>query len=374
MARNRRSASSSMSDSGRKSAPSDTSDAETLVDSDVGEGGTAPRREPDVSESPVRPTILVTLRKTVRKVNLLIYPLIIFLIVFSLLHDRFLTSTNLLNVARAASVTTIIGVGQTFLITSRNLDLSVGSQLGLLMALSGTAIVWYDMPVVVGVGIALLAGGVLGAVNGLIVTKLKLPALLATLGTLVAYRGIVNQYMYGETATRFPDAIVFLGQGMLGPIPVPVLIAAVTVLVAMFVYRYTKFGRYAVAIGGNEMAAEVAGIKVQRWKIGFFMVQGALVGIAALVFLGQLNATHPSVGQALELHIIAGTILGGTMLFGGYGSVGGMAIGMFLIDVLENGLVLGGAGFFVQQIFLGFLLVFAVAVQMQQFRRRSDQE
>jgi ribose/xylose/arabinose/galactoside ABC-type transport system permease subunit len=243
--------------------------------------------------------------------------------------------------------------------------------LGLVMAIAGTAMKWYGVPVPLAIVLALFSGAMLGLINGLIVTGLKVPALLATLGTLVAYRGILNQYMYGETASRFPDSVVFLGQGMVGPIPVPVIVAAVTVVLAMLAYRYTRFGRYAVAIGSNEEAAKRAGINVNFWKVSYFTLQGMLCGLAAIVYLGQLNATHPSIGTALELHIIAGTILGGTLLFGGYGSIGGMALGMYLIDVLENGLVLAGAGFFVQQIFLGILLIAAVAAQLAQRRRRE---
>lgn len=306
-----------------------------------------------------------------KRIHLLVLPLIFFMVAFTLLHDRFLTSTNLLNVARAASVTTVIGVGMTFLITSRNLDLSVGSMLGLTMAMAGTAMKWHGVPVPMAILIALGGGALLGLINGLIVTVLKVPALLATLGTLVTYRGVLNQYMYGETASRFPDSLVWLGQGMVGPLPVPVIIAAIVVVIGMIAYRYTRFGRYAVAIGGNEEAARRAGIKVDRWKVIFFTVQGMLCGLAAILYLGQLNATHPSIGTAMELHIIAGTILGGTLLFGGFGSVGGMALGMYLIDVLENGLVLAGAGFFMQQIFLGMLLVVAVAAQLAQRRRRD---
>lgn len=311
------------------------------------------------------------IRAMLGRIHLLVLPLIFFMIAFTLLHDRFLTSTNLLNVARAAAVTTVIGVGMTFLITSRNLDLSVGSILGLTMAISGTAMKWYGVPVPLAILLAILSGAVLGLVNGLVVTVLKVPALLATLGTLVAYRGILNQYMYGETASRFPDSIVWLGQGMVGPIPVPVIVAAVIVVLGMIAYRQTRFGRYAVAIGSNEEAARRAGIPVDRWKVIFFTAQGALCGVAAILYLGQLNATHPSIGTAMELHIIAGTILGGTLLFGGFGSVGGMALGMYLIDVLENGLVLAGAGFFLQQIFLGILLIAAVAAQLAQRRRRN---
>jgi len=306
-----------------------------------------------------------------KKVHLLVLPLVFFMIAFTLLHDRFLTSTNLLNVARAAAVTTVIGVGMTFLIASRNIDLSVGSMLGLVMAISGTAMKWYGVSVPLAILLALASGAVLGLINGLVVTVLKVPALLATLGTLVAYRGILNQYMYGETASRFPESIVWLGQGMVGPIPVPVIVAALAVLAGMIAYKYTRFGRYAVAIGGNEEAARRVGIRVDFWKVMFFTVQGALCGLAAILYLGQLNATHPSIGTAMELHIIAGTILGGTLLFGGFGSVGGMALGMYLIDVLENGLVLAGAGFFLQQVFLGILLIAAVAAQLAQRRRRD---
>jgi rhamnose transport system permease protein len=312
-----------------------------------------------------------TARNLMGRVHLLVIPMILFMVIFSLMHERFFTSVNLLNIARAAAMASVIGIGMTFLIASRNIDLSVGSMLGLTMALAGTAMKWYGVPVPIAILIAIISGGILGLINGLIVTILKVPALLATLGTLVAYRGILNQYMYGETASRFPESIVFLGQGMVGPIPVPVIVAVIAIAIAMFAYRYTRFGRYAVAIGGNEEAAQRAGINVNFWKVNYFVLQGMLCGLAAVIYLGQLNATHPAIGTGLELHIIAGTILGGTLLFGGFGSIGGMALGMYLIGVLENGLVLGGAGFFVQQIFLGMLLVAAVAVQLAQRRRRE---
>ena len=306
-----------------------------------------------------------------KRIHLLVFPLILFMLAFSLMHERFLTPVNLLNIARAAAMATVIGIGMTFLITSRNIDLSVGSMLGLTMAVAGTAMKWFGVPVPLAILLALGAGAVLGLINGLVVTMFKVPSLLATLGTLVAYRGVLNQYMYGETASRFPESVVFLGQGMVGPIPVPVIVAAIAVAIAMYAYRYTRFGRYAVAIGSNEEAAQRAGINVNFWKVMYFMLQGILCGLAAVIYLGQLNATHPAIGTGLELHIIAGTILGGTLLFGGYGSIGGMALGMYLIGVLENGLVLGGAGFFVQQIFLGILLIAAVAAQLAQRRRRD---
>ncbi len=277
--------------------------------------------------------------------------------------DAFMTSDNVLRVARAASIYAIIGVGQTFVITSGNIDLSVGSSLALVGAITGTYLVaGGSVPVamVLAIGLAML----LGMVNGLIVAWLGVPALLATLGTLITYRGAVLEYMGSEYHVRFPAGIVYLGQGYVGPIPVPFIIALTVTAMGALLYRYTKFGRVTVAIGGNETAAILAGINVRRWKLGIYTFQGALVGLAALVMMGRLNAAHPSTGQLMELHVIAGVVLGGTLLFGGRGFILGSLLGMFLISVLENGLLIAGFGFFWQQIVLGMLLIFAVGLQM----------
>jgi ribose transport system permease protein len=308
-----------------------------------------------------------TLRRLLDRTNFLVVPLVIFIVALSLLTDTFLTSQNLFNIMRAAAVYIIIGVGQTLVITSANIDLSVGSMMALVMALSGTYLV-QGVSVPVTILLALALGALLGLFNGLIVTRLHVPALLATLGTLVTYRGIVHEYMGHQYYTRLPSGIVYMGQGMVGPVPVPVIIALAVAFIGVLIYRYTRFGRYAVAIGGNEEAAVLAGINVRLWKTLIFAFQGLLVGLAAMVLMGRLNAVHPSVGQGAELHVIAGTVLGGTLLFGGAGTIGGMVLGMLLIGVLENGLLLARLGFFWQQIFLGLLIIFAVAVQIARQR------
>jgi ribose transport system permease protein len=306
--------------------------------------------------------------RLIERSNILTIPLIVLIVVMSLLSDRFLTEVNVYNVLRAASVYIIIGVGQAFVMTSRNIDLSVGSMMALIMAVVGKFMfdggaVWIAVIYALGLGV------LLGAVNGLIVTLLGVPALLATLGMLVTYRGMVNEYLYGTTVSRFPEWITWLGQGTLGPVPVPVVIALVVAGLGSLLYHFTRVGRYAVAIGGNEEAAVLAGIRVRLWKTVFFALQGLLVGLAALVFLGRLDAAHPTVGVGLELHVIGGVVLGGTLLFGGRGTMWGVVLGMVLIAVLNNGLILAGAGFFIQQIFLGILLVLAVAAQTARHRR-----
>jgi ribose transport system permease protein len=297
----------------------------------------------------------------------LIVPIILIMLGLWYFTDAFMSTENLLRVARAASIYAIIGVGQTFVITSGNIDLSVGSSVALTGAITGTYLVGggsVPRAMLLSVAVATF----LGAINGLIVAWLGVPALLATLGTLITYRGAVLEYMGSEYHVRFPDAIVYLGQGFVGPIPIPVIIALVVAAIGGLLFRFTKFGRVAVAIGGNETAAILAGINVKLWKLGIYAFQGFLVGIASLVLIGRLNAAHPSTGQLMELHVIAGVVLGGTLLFGGRGFIFGSLLGMFLIGVLENGLLIAGLGFFWQQIVLGILLIFAVGLQMSRIK------
>lgn len=306
------------------------------------------------------------------RVNFLVLPLLLIVVGLSFFSPAFLTAGNMENVTRLAAIYVILGVGQTFVMTTGNIDLSVGSMTALIMALVGTFVLGGgSLPVAI--GYALLLGAIFGSINGVLVTKLRIPALLATLGALVTYRGIVQEYMYGSYHVRFPDALRFLGQGNLFGVPMPVVIAVVVAAVGWYMLHYTRFGRHVIAVGGNEEGARRAGINVDLVKIKVFALQGALAGLAAIIFMGRLNSAHPNFGLGMELHIIAGTVLGGTLLFGGYGTIVGTAIGMVLIGVLENGLLLAGAGFFWQQIFLGVLIVVSVAVQMHFHRRRSNQ-
>lgn len=305
-------------------------------------------------------------------INFLFIPLVLIVALLSFTSPDFMSTNNINNVTRLAAIYVLLGIGQTFVMTTGNIDLSVGSATALVMALVGT-IVLSGMPLYVVIPCALLLGAALGTLNGVLVTKLRIPALLATLGALTAYRGVVQEYMYGSYHVRFPEALRFLGQGSVYGVPMPVIIATVVAGLAYYILNYTRFGRHVIAVGGNEEAARRAGINVDLVKIKVFALQGLMVGLAALLFMGRLNSAHPNFGVGLELHIIAGTVLGGTLLFGGYGTIVGTAIGMVLIGVLENGLLLAGAGFFWQQIFLGILIVVSVAVQMYFHRKRTSQ-
>lgn len=309
------------------------------------------------------------LDKMVASGTFLVIPIAGLVIIMAFASPVFLDSGNLFNILRTASIFAIIGVGQTFVMTAGQIDLSVGSMLAMVMVGAG-ALVVNDWPIPVAFLFAVLFGASLGVINGLVVAWLRVPALLATLGTLITFRGIVQEYSAGSYITRFPESLVYLGQGMVGPVPVPVIIAATVALIGWTLFRFTRLGRYAVAIGGNERAAIIAGINVRLWKVVIYAFQGALVGVASVVMMARLNAAHPSSGQLVELHVIAGVVIGGTLLFGGRGLVWGTVLGMILIGILENGLLLAGLGFFWQQIFLGLLIIGAVAFQLS---RKSNQ-
>ena len=296
-------------------------------------------------------------------INTVVFPTILCVILLSMFSDKFFTVENQLNIVRSAAVAMIIGVGQVFVISARQIDLSVGSVLGLTACLTGF-LVFDGVPVILCFLFAVVVGFCLGLINGLIVGYLKVPALLGTLGMLVLLRGTVQEVMYGTYHVRFPAEFVAIGQGNTLGVPNLVWVAAAVVIVGHFVLTRLEYGRFILAIGGNAEAARIAGINVRKYIIISFIVQAVLVAIAAFLLMGRMNSAHPTLGQGLELHIIAGVILGGTSLFGGVGKVWGMAIAMYLIAVLENGLLLAGASFFWQQILLGFLLITSVAIQI----------
>lgn len=309
--------------------------------------------------------------------NPLLFVIIGLYVVLALSSDRFLAVTNQMNITRQVSVYLIIALGQTFVISSRGIDLSVGSTLGLCAAVIATQIsdglnVW----LAIALGLAL--GTLIGVLNGLIITKLQISPLIGTLGTLVALRGATHLYythLYAhEVVSRLPRDIIFLGQGFVGPVPVPAIIAAAMCVIAWYLFHYTRFGSYTTSVGSNETACGLAGVHVDRQKILIYAFQGACCGLAAAILVGRLNGASPDVGTGYELHIIAAVVLGGTALFGGIGTIWGTVLGILTIGVLENGMVLIGADFHLQRVLIGILLIVAVAYQGWRRRRQGTAE
>ena len=304
------------------------------------------------------------------RINPLVFVIIVLYLVVALLSDRFLAVNNQLNISRQAAVFLIIAIGQTFVISSRGIDLSVGSAVGLVGCVLGSMIA-ADVPVPIAILAGVLLGMAIGLVNGLVITKLHVNPLIATLGMLVALRGATHLYMGDEVVVRMPDSLRFLGQGFVLGIPMAAIIALGVAIIGAWLFYHTKFGRYALSIGSNENAVNLVGVNVDRQKILIYMFQGACVGVAAAVLVGRLNGASPTLGLNYELHIIAGVVLGGTALYGGVGTILGTVLGILTIGIVENGMVLIGADFHLQRVLIGVLLISAVAYQGYR-RRRLD--
>lgn len=296
--------------------------------------------------------------------------LLLMIIAMMFLSDHFATSDNLFNVLRQVSVNVCISVGMTMVILTGGIDLSVGSILALSGAvaagLTRDGLAFPSMDLFVGItfwgGIlaALLIGAILGMINGVMITTFKVPPFIATLGMLTIARGLTMLYTGGFPITGLGKGFEYVGTGWFLGIPMPVWIALIVVVVFAFVMRHTIFGRHIYAIGGNERASEISGIKVNKVKLLVYTLAGTLAGLAGLLVTARLDSAQPNAGASYELDSIAAVVIGGTSLSGGKGSIVGTIIGALIIGVLNNGLVLLGVSPFWQQVIKGIVILAAV--------------
>lgn len=282
----------------------------------------------------------------------------------------FLTTDNLIVVARQASLSLIIAVGMTFVILAGGIDLSVGSTVALVSIMTGEFMVNLQLPMVLAAVLALLCGVGVGLVNGLIVGMTSIPPFVVTLGMLAVARGLALGITQGQTISGFPDAFLVLGQGSLAGIPIPVWIAAVVAVVAHLVLARTRFGRNVFFVGSNEQAAVLSGIRVRRTKIAIFAIAGGLAGLEALIETARLSVGQPSAGNGYELVAIGAVVIGGASLFGGEGSILGTVLGTCLLALIQDGLILLGISAYWQQVFSGVIIVGAVALNIWRQKRR----
>ncbi len=323
---------------------------------------------PKTSASPIASRM--TPRKFLERFSALLF-LIVLIAVFSLLRpNAFPTPVNLFNVARQASITGIIAVGMTFVILTGGIDLSVGSVLavsgmvaaavykgGLSLQAGATPVVGVWAPILVACAVGLAAG----LVQGLCITRLKVPPFVVTLGGLSAFRGLTLIIGNGGPISAFDEKFDWWGQGKLFDlIPIPVLIFAAVAIIAFIILRYTQYGRYIYAVGGNPEAARLSGLNTQLLILSVYMIVGLLAGLAGFVLASRLNSAEAVAGTGYELTVIAAVVIGGTSLFGGEGSVVGTVIGSLLISTLTFGLTQLNVQSYTQQIIIGAILVFAV--------------
>jgi len=296
--------------------------------------------------------------------------LVLLCVIFSFTTDVFLTWRNALNVIDQITVLGILAIGMSAVIIIGGIDLSVGSVLAFSMMMMG----WLHQAVGVPLGLAIVAGLVAGTacgvVNGLLITKAKLPPFIATLTMMSVGRGLANIITEGRQIVGYPDWFTNLSTVRhFGFLSVTVAIFIVLALISWAVLRYTTLGRSLYAIGGSAEVARLAGIPVQKLTIGVYALSGLLAGLASVALACRLNSSQPSAGTGYELDTIAAVVIGGASLNGGVGGIRGTVVGVLIIGVLRNGLNLSGVSPFVQQIVIG--VVIALAVAADTFRRRD---
>jgi ribose/xylose/arabinose/galactoside ABC-type transport system permease subunit len=277
------------------------------------------------------------------------------------LTPHFLTVSNLINVMEQTSINALIAVGMTFVILSGGIDLSVGSLVALSGVLMGSAL-QAGVPPLLAVTAGVLAGAAGGLVNGLLVTLARLPPFIATLGMMSVARGLALMYTDGRPVSGFGAGFRQLATGRLAHVPVPVLVTLAVYLLAWLLLTRTRFGRYVYAIGGNEEAARLSGVPVRFHKTMVYVLSGVMSGLGAAVLTARLNSAQPIAGMMYELDAIAATVIGGTSLLGGSGSIGGTLIGALIMGVLRNGLNLLGISSFLQQVVIGLVIIGAVSL------------
>ncbi|WP_430610273.1 ABC transporter permease [Enterococcus sp. DIV0876] len=287
--------------------------------------------------------------------------LIALVIAVTVLNPSFLSPSNLLNLLRQVAANGFIAFGMTFVILTGGIDLSVGSTLALSSALTA-GLMANGMSSVLAILIGLLSGSILGALNGLLIAKGKMAPFIATLATMTIYRGATLVYTNGNPITGLGDSFFFsfLGRGYLFGIPFPVVLMFVIYFVLFLLLHKTSFGRKTYAIGGNEKAAFVAGVKIDKVKMVIYSISGLMASISGMIITSRLNSAQPTAGQSYEMDAIAAVVLGGTSLSGGRGRLFGTLIGALIIGTLNNGLNLLGVSSFYQQIVKGIVIVIAV--------------
>lgn len=285
--------------------------------------------------------------------------LLLMCVVLSFLTPNFLEVNNLLNVLKQISIIAILAAGMTFVILTGGIDLSVGST----VALSGVISVMLSQQgvnAIAAMAAGVAAGMVAGYVNGYLTAKTKLPAFIVTLGSFTYIRGIAYVLSAGYPIVLTDPLFKFFGSGTVLAIPTPVLIMVLVYAIAFFVLKYTMFGRHVYAIGGNEEAASLTGIKVTANLIKVYMISGLLSGLAGVVLAGRLYSGQPTAGVGFELDAIAAVILGGTSFTGGVGAIQGTIIGALIMGVLSNGLTLLDVSYYWQLVIKGGVIILAV--------------
>ncbi|WP_212524389.1 ABC transporter permease [Actibacterium sp. MT2.3-13A] len=282
----------------------------------------------------------------------------------SLATPYFLTTNNLMGVFRAFSLTAIMSIGMVMVIITGGIDLSVGSAMGLASLVTALTFgAGYSTAAAIAAGLG--TGLAFGLFNGLLITAIGLPPFIATLGSLSIGRGMMYMITHGVPVTpETPEIFSVIGQGYVGPVPVPVIIMVALMIIFAIVMRRTRFGRHVYATGGNEYAARLSGVKVNRIKLAVYVLSSTIASLAGVIGFSRYLSAEPASGFGSELDVIAAAAIGGASLAGGIGSVTGAVIGAALVGVIANGVVLLNINTYAQQAITGGVILIAVSLDV----------
>jgi len=292
------------------------------------------------------------------KKNGILFIFFILCVFLSIITPNFLSWANILNILRQSSIIGVMAIGTTFVIIGAGFDISVGSVLALTAAMCVG--LQHHMHWSLAILLVLVVGSLIGLLNGFLAAKIHIPAIIVTLGTMTIVRGLV--YLYTGGYPLYVDApdFAFIGNGYLGPIPFPVVILIIMVAFWQFILIRTRFGRYACALGGNKEAVRLSGVKVDYYHILTFVVGGLMASMAGVIYASRLLSVTPLAGQTYELDAIASTVIGGTSVSGGEGSVIKTLVGVLLLNIIANVFNLLGIHIYVQYVIKGAIILSAV--------------
>lgn len=294
---------------------------------------------------------------------------VILFIAFSLANPRFLSSSNLFTIARQVSMLGIASIGMTFVILISGIDLSTGSIITFVNIVAAFLMVNMGFSMAAAVIVSLLLSTLVGLLNGCLISTIGIPAIIATFATQIVFEGASYLLSGGTPIYGFDERFKIIGQGYVGPVPVPVIIMIVCFAVGSFILNKSYFGRYFYAVGGNEEASKLSGIRVGRTKYLVYALSGLFAGLAGIVMLSRTNSAQPTAGLGYEFDVITCVVLGGVSISGGFGKMSNVIAGVLIIGILTNGMVLLNVSTYMQMIVKGIVLVLAVGFDSLQKKR-----
>lgn len=287
--------------------------------------------------------------------------LALLILVFSIASDKFLSSRNIINIARQVSIIGICATGMSFVIISGSIDVGIGSALGLSAVLSAY-LMSAGVPTYIAAALTVIDGALIGMINGFLICNIGMHPMIGTMGMQIFLRGVILLITNGMPIYGIAPSILVLGQGYIGSIPVPVLIMVVIFIIGFVILNKSNFGRILYATGGNSEASRLSGINVKKEKYKAFIISGVMVALAGLILVARVNSGQPNAGERYESDVIPACVLGGVSLRGGEGSLIGVVAGVLIMGVLSNGMILLNVNEYWQWTVKGLVLLVAVSI------------